>query len=110
MLLELSAAQLLMLLASDEALRQRVDEAASLLNSSAEVDTNEETGEFFYSARIILVRSSYKYEYLGTLYVSNDYPPTRNKAMYMWVCLQRGVPRGGGGGLAPSNPTPLLLP
>lgn len=44
MLLELSAAQLLMLLASDEALRQRVDEAASLLNNSTEMDTSEETG------------------------------------------------------------------
>ncbi|KAM7249253.1 hypothetical protein ACFE04_019389 [Oxalis oulophora] len=44
MLLELSAAQLLMLLASDEALRQRVDEAASLLNNSTEMDTSEEAG------------------------------------------------------------------
>lgn len=49
MLLELSAAQLLMLLASDEALRQRVDEAASLLNSSTEMDTSEETGGWLFS-------------------------------------------------------------
>lgn len=42
MLLELSAAQLLMLLASEEALRQRVEEAVSLISSSTEMETNEE--------------------------------------------------------------------
>lgn len=42
MLLELSAAQLLMLLASEEALRQRVEEAVSLITSSTEMETNEE--------------------------------------------------------------------
>ena len=42
MLLELSAAQLLMLLASEEALRQRVDEAVSLISSSNDMETNEE--------------------------------------------------------------------
>lgn len=48
MLLELSAAQLLMLLASEEALRQRVEEAVSLIGSnSSEMDTNEEAiGEY----------------------------------------------------------------
>lgn len=48
MLLELSAAQLLMLLASEEALRQRVEEAVSLIgNNSSEMDTNEEAiGEY----------------------------------------------------------------
>lgn len=42
MLLELSAAQLLMLLASEEALRQRVEEAFSLIMNSSEMETNEE--------------------------------------------------------------------
>lgn len=42
MLLELSAAQLLMLLASEEALRQRVEEAVSLITNSTEMETNEE--------------------------------------------------------------------
>ena len=42
MLLELSAAQLLMLLASEEALRQRVDEAISLISSSNDMETTEE--------------------------------------------------------------------
>lgn len=44
MLLELSAAQLLMLLASEEALRQRVEEAVSLITNSTEMETNEEAG------------------------------------------------------------------
>lgn len=48
MLLELSAAQLLMLLASEEALRQRVEEAVSLISSSSEMETNEEsTGKVY---------------------------------------------------------------
>ncbi len=44
MLLELSAAQLLMLLASEEALRQRVEEAVSLITNTSEMETTEEAG------------------------------------------------------------------